>query len=134
MTAPATDYPRHPIQPIVKDPRGVVRFKPNKIVQYLLDHGGINMNDIAILEFPRADQVQFAQLIGYSVSGFGDLPYVTDEDYEAAQTIAEGCEDPKDARIQVLTDKLIAVRAAMRHGVSMLYGIHQDDLMRQDDP
>lgn len=78
------DSPRHPIQPIVMDPHGVARFKKNKIVEYLLDQGEFNMNDIARIEFPREDRVQFAQLIGYSVCGFGDLGYVSDEDYEAA--------------------------------------------------
>ena len=66
----------HPIQPIICDQHGVVRFKSNGIVRYLLDHGGFDMNAIARLPFDLRDREQFAQLIGYSVSGFGDLSYV----------------------------------------------------------
>lgn len=81
MTAPA-----HPSQPLVTDDHGVVRFHANAIVRHLLDHGGIDLNRLALLRFTDADRAQFAQLIGYSLSGFGELDYVTDSVYEAAQT------------------------------------------------
>lgn len=68
---------RHPIQPLVWDKHKVLRFKQNKIVRYLLDNGGIDLNQIAILGFSKEDQEQFAQLIGYSVGGFFDLDYVS---------------------------------------------------------
>jgi hypothetical protein len=68
--------PKHPMQPVARDAHGVVRFKPNAIVQHLLDHGGFDMNSLAMLPFSDEDHTQFAQLIGYSVSGFGDLDYV----------------------------------------------------------
>jgi len=74
----------HPIQPLEVDEHGVVRFKQNAIVRYLLDQGGIDLNQISGTPFSRQDRVQFAQLIGYSMGGFGDLSYVTQEDYEAA--------------------------------------------------
>lgn len=66
---------KHPMQPVVMDKSGVARFKSNPIVRHLLDHGGIDLNKIAMLGFDREDHSQFAQLIGYSVSGFGDLGY-----------------------------------------------------------
>ncbi len=60
---------KHPVQPVVmKD--GVARFKSNAIVRALLDTGKLDMNDI----------------VGYSLSGFGDLSYVTAGDYERAST------------------------------------------------
>lgn len=66
--------------------KGVKRFKSNKIVEYLLDHGGLDMNKLTSfgieLKWPKRDWVQFAQLIGYSVSGWGTLSYVADEDWE----------------------------------------------------
>ena len=74
----------HPIQPIVRDSHGTVRFKENAIVRYLLDNGGIDMNKLATLPFCQNDREQFAQLIGYSLSGFGDLSYVSDRTYERA--------------------------------------------------
>ena len=54
----------------------VARFKSNAIVRFLLDRGGFDLNDLAAMEFSDDDQEQFAQLIGYSVDGFCDLPYV----------------------------------------------------------
>lgn len=68
--------PKNPEQPMVCDEYGTVRFKSNPIVRYLLDHGGIDMNHLARQGFKKSDQRQFAQLIGYSVSGYCDLSYV----------------------------------------------------------
>ena len=53
---------RHPIQPLVEDADGVLRFKKNAIVSYLIDNGRISLNDLAQLEFSREDREQFAQL------------------------------------------------------------------------
>lgn len=75
---------RHPIQPTEKDPDGTVRFKQNAIVRLLLDVGPWDMNDLAKMPFSVEDREQFAQLIGYSVSGFGELSYVSDETFMAA--------------------------------------------------
>lgn len=81
--------PKHPMQPLVVDKHGVVRFKSNKIVRHLLDHGGINLNDLAFIDFDEADREQFAQLIGYSVSGFGDLSYASNRAVRTADNRAE---------------------------------------------
>lgn len=75
---------KHPIQPLVKDKHGTTRFKANAIVRHLLDTGSCDMNQIALLPFSDEDREQFAQLIGYSLCGFGDLSYVSDETYEKA--------------------------------------------------
>jgi hypothetical protein len=80
----------HPIQPIVVDEFGVERFKPNAIVRYLLDSGGISMDDIARLNFSREDHEQFAQLIGYSWCGANDLPYLFREVLDAAKEMNSG--------------------------------------------
>ena len=70
---------KHPMQPVVLDDHGVARFKANAIVRYLSDlcqlRGVCSMNELAILPFSDEDRTQFAQLIGYSVSGAGDLSY-----------------------------------------------------------
>lgn len=81
----AMKEPQHPIQPLVKDDKGVVRFKKNAIVRYLLDAGPFDMNIIGITTFNQEDREQFAQLIGYDLCGFGELPYVRDETYDAAE-------------------------------------------------
>ena len=67
---------KHPMQRVVLDSEGVARFQSNAIVRYLLESYS-DMNALAMLDVARADREQFAQLIGYSVSGFGDLGYVS---------------------------------------------------------
>ena len=72
-----------PIQPIVDG-----RFVENKIVSKLLDmcqEAGYGLNQIAVENFTNEERMQFAQLIGYSLSGFADLSYVDDETYGAAE-------------------------------------------------
>ena len=76
----------HPMQPVVLDDRGVARFKVNPIVRFLLDFGPYDLN--RIISLPGCtpdDHAQFAQLIGYSVSGFDELHYVSDEQRDRAQ-------------------------------------------------
>lgn len=91
---------KHPIQPLELDQHQRLRFKENAIVRYLLDNGGIDMNKLAVLEFSQEDREQFAQLIGYSFDGFGELSYVSDATYNAAVAIHKDPElSGKDARI-----------------------------------
>lgn len=82
-----------PMQPIVlvKDdkngPNGVVRFMENRLVSAFVDaasegrHYDLNKAaiDAAHGKYTDAEQMQLAQLIGYSVSGFGDLSYADKE-------------------------------------------------------
>lgn len=79
----------HPMQPIVFDDKNVVRFKQNAIVDWLFQNGRVNMNELAYVEFPAEDRMQFAQLLGYSVSGYGALSYVTEASRDRADQIAE---------------------------------------------
>lgn len=66
----------HPMQPLVKDSKGVVRFKENQIVQHLLDtHSTCDLNDLACMNFTKEDRQQFAQLLGYSLAEYGELSY-----------------------------------------------------------
>jgi hypothetical protein len=74
----------HPIQPIYRDEHGTLRFKPNAIVRFLLDAGPYDMNKLAMMPWGDEDRQQFAQLIGYSVSGYSELSYVSDEAYARA--------------------------------------------------
>lgn len=69
---------RVPMQPIVRDERGTIRFRANPLVRHLLtfaERHGCDMNTLAMVPCPQEDRAQFAQLIGYSVSGYGDLSY-----------------------------------------------------------
>ncbi len=72
----------HPIQPLVRDEHGVIRFKANGILQDLFRSLVIDVNLWATTPFPDEDRVQLAQLLGYSLSDFAELPYVSDDLYE----------------------------------------------------
>lgn len=67
----------------------VIRFKKNAIVEFLLREGGFDMNSLGSMGFSKADQEQFAQLIGYSVSGFGELSYCSKAAVRAADAVAD---------------------------------------------
>jgi hypothetical protein len=81
---------KQPMQPVI-NVKGVHRFKENKLVSYLLDNGGIDMNHLSTVGdlFTQEDKEQFAQLIGYSVCGFGELSYVSDKAYNKAMKRSE---------------------------------------------
>jgi len=86
-----TEQVNYPMQPLHIDQFGTLRFKTNPIVQHLLDvagNVGVNMNTIAMQGFEPEDRMQFAQPIGYSLSGYGELSYVTDESYYRASAAA----------------------------------------------
>jgi hypothetical protein len=90
LSPAAPAVPAVPMQPIVVV-GGVTRFKENAIVQHLLmTHLSCDMNKLASMDFTDEDRMQFAQLIGYSVEGYADLSYVSDESYEASEKAAHG--------------------------------------------
>ena len=120
--------PKHPIQPLAPDECGTLRFKPNAIVRWLLDEGPFDLNQIAMKQFSVEDQEQFAQLIGYSLSGFGELSYVRDETYGTAEKMSETGQTEDQARIAQLEEVLEAVRAGLRQAVPAVFRIHPDDL------
>lgn len=80
---------RHPMQEVVIAKDGIVRFRENAIVRFLLDNGPNNLNKIAMMDFSKDDREQLAQLIGYSISGYGDLPYISDKSYSEAAELAQ---------------------------------------------
>lgn len=112
-----------PIQPIENG-----RFVKNAIVEYLLDSGSIDMNDLAVRSFSNQDRVQFAQLIGYSLDGFGTLSYVDDETYSSAEAMMSSGVPELEARNAVLRGKLESVRKGLRDSVVAVFEIHPDDL------
>lgn len=81
-----------PMQPVGVDPHGVHRFLENRIVRDVLECSriaGFGLNEIAVGGYSEAEHRQVAQLIGYSVSGYGTLSYVNDESYERAHDRSE---------------------------------------------
>ena len=86
-----------PMQPLYRDEDGVPRFQKNSIVRHLLDKAkthGIDLNYLSTQDFPREDWEQFSQLIGYSLTGWSELNYVSNEAYKKASEAAEAL--PKD--------------------------------------
>ncbi len=82
---------KHPMQPVVWDGKGVIRFQENPIVAFLLEWAsghGMNLNDLermsARMRWTENDWQHFAQLHGYSVDGWGSLRYVRDKVWEKA--------------------------------------------------
>ena len=94
-----------PMQPIELDPDdGTPRFKLNPIVVWLLDAGPFDMNQLAILpNISKEERSQFAQLIGYSVSGYGELSYAVDvhEADEIADQLVSEVKPAPDVMAQV---------------------------------
>lgn len=94
---PAEELP-HPMQPIYKDVHGTYRFKPNKIVRFLLNAGPFDLNYLAIMNWDDEDREQLAMLIGYPVSAFGGLNYTSDGIAQRADEIVDRLlmEEPDD--------------------------------------
>ena len=123
----------NPIQPILIDKNGEFRFKENAIVRYLIDNSGIDLNRLAVIEFSNQDRQQFAQLIGYSLLGYSELSYVSGYAYEVAAKIAEDGLSETEARISYLEQTLAELRISLREPVAKLFGIHPDDLDKEQD-
>lgn len=93
---------KNPIQPLAKDAKGVLRFKENALVSALLEHWratGFGLNELALkfcTQEHADDWQQLAQLIGYSLSGYGELSYVSDDARCAAATMADEVQSEKD--------------------------------------
>lgn len=123
----------HPIQPIVKDSGGVVRFQRNQIVVDLLDHAtkrGFGLNEIARNDYCNEDRQQLAQLIGYSLSGYSELrSYVDDIAYSCAMAKVNGSKR-SDVVIERdhLRRELKALKKALQKPMARLFEKHPDDL------
>lgn len=115
---------KHPMQPIVMDKHGVARFKENKIVTYLLDHGPNDMNSLAHVPFEQNDREQFAQLIGYSVSGYGDLSYASAESVAVADKMCLPENNNKselELQNEYLRESLTAIKEITTDAITKLF-------------
>lgn len=81
---------------IVFDDQGNIRFKANAIVAWLFDTQRINLNEIVMHKWPIEDQEEFWQMLGYSVSGYGDLSFARPETVAAADEIAQQMLESKE--------------------------------------
>ena len=116
-----------PIQPTLGG-----RFIPNRIVEKLLETSTLDLNDIARMDFNHQERMQLAQLIGYSVSGFGTLSYVDDETYETVISLDSSPEkDQLQAGYDVLIDKFDEVKGHLAQTCSLVFEKHVDDFTQE---
>ena len=114
-----------PMQPIHLDSRGVARFTKNRIVDDLLEFAtshGFGLNEIAAGDYSDDERMQMAQIIGYSVGGYGELSYVSDESFTYANA--------KAMDLQKMTDynRMKADEYAQRQGDEQLLSIDIENM------
>lgn len=114
----------HPFQPLVMDEHNVMRFKKNAIVRELLDRdpgipntigptaSGLNRIAHAVDrgDHTAEDYSQLMQLIGYSVSGYGDLTIVPVADRRVADDLATVFRAALDSRLKKNTRAVESVK------------------------
>lgn len=119
------------MQPIALDKNNTPRFKENKIVTFLLDNGPNDMNSLARIPFENNDREQFAQLIGYSVGGYCELSYVSNEskDIAEAMCLPENMgKSELELRNEVLRDNLNKLRSSMIEAITKVCDDNNIDL------
>lgn len=88
------------------------------------------MNSMAYRDYSPEDRRQFAQLIGYSLSGYGELrSYVDDVAYALAETKAKNV---LISEIEIERDyyrkELMELKKSLQKPMARLFGVHPDDL------
>ncbi len=118
------DKIKFPLQPIKE-----YRFVKNSIVEFLLNYGLYDLNQLAVMDFTREEREQFDQLSGYSLSGYSELSYVSDDSYDTASIMAEN-ENMNELMSEniMLKQKLDETRAKLKELAPILFHIHPDDL------
>ena len=69
---------------IIKNKNNVLKFKSNRIIEYLFDEGLLDLNRIVTLidgydKFSKAEYEEILQMLGYTVDGFLELSLVRDK-------------------------------------------------------
>lgn len=120
---------KHPIQPLFIDPNGTLRFRENEVVQFIKKRSIYDLNDLAWLDFSQNDREHFSQLHGYSLSGLGELSYVSDEVHSSAHLMVINTElTHLQARYLDASERLESLKESLTQPVVDLYRMHPDDL------
>lgn len=96
-----------PMQPVLTDDQGIVRFQGNAIIKHMFDKGQFDLNDLCA-NFSIEDYEQLLQLLNFSVSAYGDMP-VRKSSVEQADSLA-AAEQVEDAS---RTDELKAAHRSL---------------------
>lgn len=67
-----------PLQPVYRDERGILRFRPNLVVVKLTELCPGWDRAMQDPEVSDEDREQFATLIGFTLAGFCELSFVSD--------------------------------------------------------
>lgn len=70
-----SQLPRHPMQPIVFDDKGVLRFKADNIVKEIIEQ--YPFDPVTNSEQFASDYQQILQLMGVTVDDYCSMPYVS---------------------------------------------------------
>lgn len=119
----ATSAP-HPMQPVIRYPDGVMRFRSNAIIDWLRNTGRLNLSEVSLMCFPDADRMQLAQLLGYSVVEYGELPYASEESVALADAAAGGHPGTENDQADVIGDQWRAQQARVSEMESVLRSLY----------
>jgi len=117
----------HPMQPLLPDEHGVMRLKKNAIAEHFYEWSqqrGMGLNEIAMMDFTDEDRMQFAQLIGYSLSGYAELSYVSDGSYERAAMLAARPQ-PQGVLRMLTKEEAVEVVRSCDPGIPLLAGVQR---------
>ena len=117
-----------PIQPTFVDDNGTIRFRLNSIVRALLETSTLDLNKIACMDFTKQERMQLAQLIGYSLGGFGELSYVDDETYGAAARLHENEISEQEARMIELREQFSRIKESLYKIMSEIEELHPEHM------
>ena len=121
---------KQPIQPLYQtSEQSIIRFRPNKLVRYLVNNGDISFNDLARLPgISPDDWMQLAMLIGYSLDGFRDLHYVSKEVADIAEAMLKEGKPFLEARAEIAEKSLREIRDDVRNFATTILETCGDDL------
>ena len=118
---------KNSIQPLYEDEHGTLRFKENAIVRYLLDKGPFDLNDLSAKSFGDEEWSHFAQLIGYSLGGYGSLSYSNDETYAIASSMHDNKKSEMGTRLEYYENLVEGLKEKLREPMADLYEKHPSD-------
>lgn len=131
----ALELDAHPIQPLILDENGVLRFKPNQIVRFLLDGQPIDLNRVMNANFSADDRSQLVQLLGIPVSSYADFPCAKAGVVDAAKAAYKldgasqrRADDAKDEEIRQLKEQIKTLKSLLRPLCSTTFNIPPEDL------
>ena len=102
------------------------KLDENNKYHFLYQQYNCGLNELAEMDFTTEEWCQFAQLIGYSLSGYSELNYVDNAKYNEAIAASKN-QDPRDSKIAYLEGELKALRKGLKEPIARLFEKYPDD-------